>query len=151
MTDKQIIYECNVKDCEQCSSDSVCCYCKNIACYELEKQLKAKEQECEELKSVRDSWISKCEQETKIKELYQDGLDRLKAEFEVEKNWHKTADEISKANSEYTRKLKQAIEKIKEIFKNSYCDDTENCKWCANEGNCINKQLLQICDEAINE
>ena len=49
---------------------------------QLKEQLKHKEQECEELKSVRDSWISKCEQETKIRELYQDGLDQLKAENE---------------------------------------------------------------------
>ena len=48
----------------------------------LEKQLARKTQECEELKSVRDSWLSKCEQETKIKELYQDELDQLKAKKE---------------------------------------------------------------------
>ena len=40
MTDKQIIYECDAKGCEQCSPFSVCCKCKNIACYELEKQEK---------------------------------------------------------------------------------------------------------------
>ena len=30
----------------------------------------------------------------------QEQLDQLKAELEQEKNWHKTSDEISKANSE---------------------------------------------------
>lgn len=45
----------------------------------LFKQLTRKTQECEELKSVLDSWMSKCERETRIKELYQDGLDQLKA------------------------------------------------------------------------
>lgn len=48
----------------------------------LIKQLKRKEQECEELKFVRDSWLSKCEQETKLREFYQDRLDQLKAENE---------------------------------------------------------------------
>ena len=52
MTDKQIIYECDAKDCGQCSPFSICCECKNIACYELEKQLKTKEQECERLKQT---------------------------------------------------------------------------------------------------
>lgn len=47
---QRIMDDYNAKDCEQCSSDSVCCYCKNIACYKLEEQLKAKEQECERLK-----------------------------------------------------------------------------------------------------
>lgn len=46
----KIMYDYNAKDCEQCNPDSVCCYCKNITCYKLEEQLKAKEQECEILK-----------------------------------------------------------------------------------------------------
>ena len=99
-------------------------YCKN--CYELQQQLEAYKMEAEEGKEINAE---------------------LKAELEAEKNWHKTADEISKANSEYTRKLKQAIEKVRELIKNDYCFETENCEWCANEGNCINKQILQICDE----
>jgi hypothetical protein len=45
------MYDYNAIDCEQCSSDSVCCSCKNIAYYKLAQQLKAKEQECEELKN----------------------------------------------------------------------------------------------------
>lgn len=39
--------------------------------------------------------------------------DKLKAE--QEKNWHKTPDEISKANSEYTAKLKQTLTDIVKI------------------------------------
>ena len=46
---RKIMYDYNAIDCEQYSPDSVCCYCKNIACYKLEKQLEAKEQECERL------------------------------------------------------------------------------------------------------
>lgn len=48
-------------------------------------------------------------------EIAQQQLNQLKAELEQEKNWHKTADEISKANSEYTAKLKQTLTEIKEI------------------------------------
>ena len=36
----KIMYDYNAKDCEQCNVDCVCCYCKNIACYKLEQQLK---------------------------------------------------------------------------------------------------------------
>ena len=49
---RRIMDDYNAKDCEQCSPDSVCCYCKNIACYKLEEQFKAKEQECEDWKET---------------------------------------------------------------------------------------------------
>ena len=52
MTDKQIIYECDAKDCEQCSSDSICCYCKNIACYKLEEQLKHYKKALEDIEVI---------------------------------------------------------------------------------------------------
>ena len=45
--EERIMDDYNAKDCEQCSSDSVCCYCQNLAWYKLNEQLKAKEQECE--------------------------------------------------------------------------------------------------------
>lgn len=61
MTDKQIIYECDAKDCEQCSPFSVCCECKNIACYELEKQLKRKEKKLEKIKQFRHDYCMNCE------------------------------------------------------------------------------------------
>lgn len=47
---RKIMYDYNAKDCEQCNPDSVCCYCKNITCYELEKQLKRAEQKLEKIK-----------------------------------------------------------------------------------------------------
>lgn len=46
----KIMYDYNAKDCEQCNPDSVCCYCKNIAYYKLEEQLKAKEQKFDKVK-----------------------------------------------------------------------------------------------------
>lgn len=52
MTDKHIIYESDAKNCEQCSSDSVCCYCKNITCYKLEEQLRRAEQKLEKIKQI---------------------------------------------------------------------------------------------------
>ena len=68
--------QCGCSDEEMCKDHPNCFYKKAL------KQLKRKEQECEELKSVRDSWISKCEQETKIRELFQDRLDQLKQVLE---------------------------------------------------------------------
>ena len=84
-----IINDVDVSECEfyinsknlefNCKQTPQSYFCKNQPnCYY--KQLKRKEEECEELKSVRYSWMSKCEQETKMKEFYQDVLDELKAE-----------------------------------------------------------------------
>ena len=84
-------------------------------------------------------------------------ITQLKSELEVEKDWHKTADEISKANNKYTRKLKQAIENVREIAKEhvprcdipSYeCDYERDCEACHYSDL---KQILQICDEVTNE
>ena len=38
-SERRIMDDYNAKDCEQCNSDSVCCYCKNIACYQLEETI----------------------------------------------------------------------------------------------------------------
>ena len=96
MTDKQIIIDgvdvsgCNFTlerdgkikcECTHATGFGVICDCESWKTCDY-KNYKRKEQECEELKSVRDSWMSKFEQETKIRELYQDGLDQLKAENE---------------------------------------------------------------------
>lgn len=43
-------------------------------------------------------------------------VDFDKLGLEQEKAWNKTSDEISKVNSEYTLKLKQALAEIKEII-----------------------------------
>lgn len=97
---KQIIIDDQKKTIHRLQDE---CTEKTDAIIALGEQLKAKEQECEELRSIRDSWISKSEQETKIKEFYQYELDRLKA-----KN-----DELEK--------LKQTLDEIKEIC-NPYRD-----------------------------
>lgn len=156
----KIMYDYNAKDCEQCNPDSVCCYCKNITCYKLEEQLRAKEQECEELdKELHKNFEEKdklhliidrlleasgYDTNTASAEDFEDvyenmryekqQLDQLKAELEVEKNWHKTADEISKANSEYTAKLKQTLADIKEIAE--HCIKQDICTTCDNSDKC---------------
>lgn len=70
----KIMYDYNAKDCEQCSPDSVCCYCKNIACYKLEEQLKQKEQQCDNLQGE----ISHCEHDlgwcSSLIDLYEEKL-----------------------------------------------------------------------------
>lgn len=91
MTDKQIIINgVNVAECRYFISkwDFNNCghICKGTECkYKrlwYKKQLKLKEQECEELRNRSDEWMSKCEQETKLREFVNEQLDQLKAENE---------------------------------------------------------------------
>ena len=44
----------NAEDCEQYSSNNICCTCRNREWYRLYKEYKAKEQECERLKEVNE-------------------------------------------------------------------------------------------------
>ena len=109
----------------------------NQECLNLQEELKAKEQECEELKKKIKSYqcnekkANRCtcafrcfenafcnDAENKIDEI-QTKIKVLKIENEIlsnklehEENWHKSADKISKTNSEYTVKLKQTLENI---------------------------------------
>lgn len=88
MTDKQIIIGgIDVSGCKYFDIISThselqeCPSCKDLCknnpnC--LYKQLKRKEQECDELKNRRDEWTSKCEQETKLREFIGEQLDQLK-------------------------------------------------------------------------
>lgn len=85
--DKQIMIDgIDVSGCEyiglykECKLKCGSCYpvdcLDNPNCYY--KQLKRKEQECWDLKSVRDMWMSKCEQEMKASEFFQDRFNDLK-------------------------------------------------------------------------
>ena len=56
---RRIMDDYNAKDCEQCSPDSVCCYCKNIACYNLEEQLKKEKHSHEHTKVWIGEYIKK--------------------------------------------------------------------------------------------
>lgn len=55
---RRIMDDYNAIDCEQCTPDSVCCYCKNIACYKLEQQLQQANQKLEKIKSyiAQEDW-----------------------------------------------------------------------------------------------
>ena len=95
----------------------------------LQVDLKAKEQECEKLKKQYNCYAcGTCNGKEDYRNLERHHiglrksfdelhkqLDQLKKELEQEKAWHKTSDEISKVNSEYTVKLKQTLTEIKEI------------------------------------
>ena len=84
--------------------------------YEINAELKAENEELKKQNNQFDNGIN--EQFSKIIEL--EGRNNLlKAELEQEKAWHKSADEISKVNSEYTTKLKQTLAEIKEICNNN--------------------------------
>ena len=127
------------------SCESCYCYYKQLKkamnqIVELNKKVETKEQECEELKKEIKSYqcneknANRCtcafrclentfcnEAENKIDEI-QTKIKVLKIENEIlsnklgqEENWHKSSDEISKANSEYTAKLKAENDELTAI------------------------------------
>lgn len=90
--------------------------------------------ENKDLKSVRDMWMSKCEQETKTSEFFQDRFDDLKRT-------------ISKI-----KEIAEILAPMTDEYENCYdrdrcfeCDFTEDCPYFNT------KRIIQICDEAINE
>ena len=137
MTDKQIIVDgVDVSGCE-CYSEHREGYCGwHIPCegdicpYKLKwalQQLKRKEQECEfsnlriiQLQETLSQYETDLSTKDCIVETCKAQYKELKAELEQEKNWHKTADEISKANSEYTSKLKAENEELKKEIDNKF-------------------------------
>jgi vacuolar-type H+-ATPase subunit I/STV1 len=80
---------------------------------ELEKQLKAKEQECE-------MWKNLTVDNGAVALKYQKQLDQLKSELQTKKVWHKIANEIAKKNSEYANQLKVENEELKKEINNKY-------------------------------
>ena len=86
MTDKQITHTCDATDCEQYYPEHTCCHCRNAEWYGLKEQLKAKEQECEELKKIIDeAKNSKLDLKSflvgeAVQNEYEQQLDQLKAE-----------------------------------------------------------------------
>ncbi len=129
-------------------------FCKKVL-KDTRQQLARKTQECEELKSVLDSWMSKCERETRIKELYQDGLDQLKAENEIYKNMldnpevHVALTDVRTGERDLWQKYKprmeqaeQKLERIRKYFKNKDISQTSLFNI-----NYIEQDILQIIDE----
>jgi predicted RNase H-like nuclease (RuvC/YqgF family) len=138
MTDKRkIMYDYNAKDCEQCNTDSVCCYCKNMACYKLEEELKRKEQECEELK---DKLRTKARGWANVNDQILEEVDQLKVENEELKQFlskeplaiqalqksYESYQKSTKVFSDWVKDYKQLLTEIKEIAENReiFC---ENC------------------------
>ena len=129
MTDEQIIIDgVDVKGCKRrIGKDNFCRYYKrpctenNYNC--IWKKYLRKERECESWKALIDEAQieqGKLQQQLEAYKMEaEEGKEinaELKAELEQEKNWHKTSDEISKVNSEYTAKLKQTLTEIKPIL-----------------------------------
>lgn len=90
---------------------------------ELVDLYKAKEQECEDLKSVRNMWMSKYEQEMKTSEFFQDVLAEVKADNEELKEEIKHYKQIAQYHGnlsvKYTNKsakLKQTLTEIKKVL-----------------------------------
>ena len=125
----KIMYDYNAKDCEQFSSDSVCCYCKNLLCYEFEEQLKRKEQECEELKKhlEEESKLGHKAVQEEADTFFdllkaQNQLDQLKKENEELKLENKKLENANNALHDDLFEIKQKIKQYKE--------DSEACKKC---------------------
>jgi hypothetical protein len=108
MSDKQIKYEQDAKDCELAKSGS-CCYCKNFACYQLEEQLEAYKMEAKEGKEINAE---------------------LNAENE---EWKKANDCILttlNVIAEGNKKLRQTLTEIKAIAKICKCHNAYGCYEC---------------------
>lgn len=143
----KIMYDYNAKDCEQCNPDSVCCYCKNITCYKLEDDLKAKEQECEELKKSVEHWqMEHKEVKAKgewtydlVKKRLGQQLDQLKVENEQLKTKVFRFESRQTSMGEQNKELKAENDKLKkqnEIMlkslkklQNKLCSSTSQCKY----------------------
>lgn len=161
MTDKQIIIdECNVSECKYFNGyqrivrNNECIVDMQNACIEeiktkpcsqkhncYFKNWQRKEQECERLKHDNGYEVGALEKT----------IDNLKAELEAERNWHKTSDEISKVNSEYTAKLKRILAEIKKLVEKEFCRHIECCEFCANSNDCINQKIIEKINEVENE
>ena len=93
----RIMDDYNAKDCEQCSPDSVCCYCKNIAYYNLEEQLKNEKYSHEHTKVWIGEYIKK-------HPYRKDEYEQLKAELKSSKELRKyTYDCCKRAGEELAK------------------------------------------------
>ena len=133
MTDKQIICKCNDKECGQCS---------------FEEQLKAKEQECEELKKIiNEAKNSKLDLnsffaiEATVGE-YQLELDQLKADRKEALKQLEFVRTLNTVKEAEIRKLSKTITEIKEIV-----SSTLDCGEWIGQGDNKMEQILQKISE----
>ena len=82
--------QCGCSDEEMCKDHPNCFYKKAL------KQLKRKEQECEELRNRSDGWMSKCEQEIKLREFINEQLKQTLTEIKEIAEY--CYDEVDKEN-----------------------------------------------------
>ena len=150
MTDKQIIFKCDV-DCKRKNTEE----CFELDCIKgqesILKQLKAKEQECERLKEDEKSLLNVIDdlqsKKNKWAEMYSDlgqDFDQLKAENEElkgirDRNFLHALEEQKKAD-----KLKQTLTEIKEIAEKQYHTKLVD-KDCINCDESF-AQILQKCE-----
>jgi predicted nuclease with TOPRIM domain len=121
MTDKQIIFKCDV-DCIRKNTEE----CFELDCIKgqesILKQLKAKEQECEELKG--DLWSKEESLKDYIEHFNKasDELDQLKVENkELERKVESYKCSTNCYKYEQAEKYRQTLTEIKEIAENAYC------------------------------
>lgn len=74
------------ESCKKCENDLKAkkqeCEFSNLKIIQLQETLKQYEEENTELKNQRDQWISRCEQETKTKEFFEDRLKEIELELD---------------------------------------------------------------------
>ena len=156
MTDKQINKFSDLTFTQILGYDLVATFNNNRKIKELQEQLKAKEQECERLKTKIINWLGREGIRETEKEFYEQQLDQLKADNKV------LTEQLAIMKSQSAllpaiqfekkcSRLEKAIEKIKELIQKEI-NDCEHCEDCAScEYNCCTQQILQICDEVNDE
>ena len=155
MTDKQIIIDgVDVSGCKKYEHEIVrcnatlknMCFCggrctdkKNADCYF--KQLKRKEQECEELKRELQAQRDFTAHEQKL--IYCVAYDET----------CKTGNDCKQEKCIFKDniKLKQTLVEIKEILQSDYCTEIASCEFCAEVGNCLNIKILQKIREVLKD
>ena len=166
MIDKQIIID--VTQCPYYREGKFCVYlsyktkcegdCNWTSYKEMEEQLQAKEQECEEL-------TSKCSQlEEEIKDWQKEVeriqfigsygiLDEVKKNNELEEQFDQLKSENKHLNDLLNQALKdcekarETLTEIKELIQSDYCTEIGSCEFCAEIGNCLNRKILQKISE----
>ena len=99
------------------------CTEKTNAIIALGEQLKAKEQECKELKK----------------------------QLKGDKGLITSAGKMNYQLLQEYDKLKNCLTEIKEFIQSDYCTEIASCEFCAETGNCLNRKILQKISEVENE
>lgn len=164
MTKKQIIIDgVDVSECEYYNKDDKTCRevngnydtdicefdkCENSNCYY--KQLKSKEQECEELKKIiNEAKNSKLDLKRQNEELQKEN-ERLREEREKAKNYNLEYGQLLIKATNKNNKLSKTITEIKEIAKeNIRIADLEGLNGVYRRG--LATQILQKISEVENE